>query len=122
MTAKNGNAQAGDLGAAKTTSRYEPKLNSPHNSKTQVYSLRFGGSRVFVRVVPCGQLYRIEWPDIGPSPPANLTRCRSAAREWAELKAMTESRKMSVARRLKSLNNFSWSSLPVEQKGALLCG
>jgi hypothetical protein len=95
--------------------------NSPSNSKTQaVYSLQLGRSRVFVRVVPCGQLYQIEWPDIGLSAPANLTRCRSAAREWAALKAMTERRKMSVARRLKSLNNFWWSSLPVEQNGASL--
>ena len=49
---------------------------------------------------------RVEWPDIGLSQPANLARCRSAAREWAERNLMTDRRKMSGARRLKSLNNF----------------
>jgi hypothetical protein len=54
-------------------------------------------------------IYRIEWPDVGLSP-ANLTRCRSAALEWAERNLITEHRNLSVAQRLKSLNNFWWSS------------
>jgi hypothetical protein len=76
-----------------------------------VYSLHRGRShRALVRVVPCGSLYRIEWPDIGLSQPANLTRCKNAAREWAERRAVIEDRKSNAARRLKSLNNFWWSS------------
>jgi len=55
-------------------------------------------------------LYRIAWPDIGLSDVANLTRCKQAAEEWAEHQLLTEDRKSSVARRLKSLNNFRWSA------------
>ena len=79
---------------------------------TIVYSLHRGRSRrVLVRVVsdPSG-LYRIEWPDLGLSDLANLTRCKAAAREWAERNAVLEDRKTSAARRLKSLDNFWWSS------------
>ena len=80
------------------------------------YSLYRGRSRkVLVRIIPDGRLYRIEWPDIGLSDRVNLTRAKAAALEWAERKAATENRKSSVARRLKSLNNFWWSSLPVAQ-------
>jgi hypothetical protein len=77
-----------------------------------VYSLHRGRSRrVLVRVVSdrCG-LYRVEWPDIGLSDLANLSRCKAAAREWAERKAALEDRKSNAARRLKSLDNFWWSS------------
>jgi hypothetical protein len=48
--------------------------------------------------------------DIGLSDLANLTRCKSAAREWAERKVVIEDQKTNTARRLKSLDNFSWSS------------
>ena len=79
---------------------------------TIVYSLHRGRSRrALVRVVSdCRGLYRIEWPDRGPSDLANLTRCKAAAREWAERNAVLENRKTSAARRLKSLDNFWWSS------------
>src|SRR6516225_5257226 len=69
--------------------------------------------RPIVRIIPEGILYRIEWPDIGLSDLTNLTRAKAAALEWAERQAMTEDRKLSAARRLKSLDNFWWSSSPV---------
>jgi hypothetical protein len=78
-----------------------------------VYSLHRGRSqRVIVRVVPDYQtaLYRTAWPDIGFSGTANLTRCKDAAREWAERNAVLVDRKTNAARRLKSLDNFWWSS------------
>jgi hypothetical protein len=75
------------------------------------YSLHHNHSaRTIVRVLPCGPLYRIEWPDTGPPPAANLSRCKAAALEWAEQAFLTEHPKMSAARRLKSLDNFWWSS------------
>ena len=82
-----------------------------------VCSLHRGRSRhTLVRVIPdCCGLFRIEWPDIGLSDLANLTRCKAAAREWAERKTMTEDRKTNAARRLKSLDNFWWSSSYVAQ-------
>jgi hypothetical protein len=43
----------------------------------------------------------------------NLTRAKAAALEWAERKTVTEDRKLPVARRLKSLDNFWWSSSPM---------
>jgi len=79
-----------------------------------IYSLHRGRSRKpLVRIIPDGQLYRIEWPDIGLSDPTNLTRAKAAALEWAERKTVTEDRKLPVARRLKSLDNFWWSSSPM---------
>jgi hypothetical protein len=78
----------------------------------KIYSLH-RGRKVLVRIIPDGQLYRIEWPDIGLSDLVNLTRAKAAALEWAERKAVTEDRKLPVARRLKSLNNFWWSSSPM---------
>jgi hypothetical protein len=79
-----------------------------------IHCLHRGRSRrPIVRVVPDGVLYRIEWPDIGLSDLTNLTRAKAAALEWAERQAMTEDRKLPVARRLKSLDNFWWSSSPV---------
>jgi hypothetical protein len=82
----------------------------------QVYTLHRGRSRrPLVRIIPCRSLYRVEWPDGSLSDLANLTRCRQAAREWAEEKVISHSRKLPVARRLKSLDNFSWSSSPVAQ-------
>jgi len=77
-----------------------------------VYSLHRGRSRrALVQVIsdPCG-LYRVKWPDASLSDLANLTRCKAAAREWAERNAVLEDRKTSAARRLKSLDNFWWSS------------
>ena len=90
------------------------------NSHPQVWSLHRGRSRAsVVRVVrdDASQLFRIAWPDIGLSASANLTRCKDAAREWAESAFLTEHRKKSGARRLKSLDNFSWSSSPVRLNG-----
>ena len=82
--------------------------------KLKTYSLYRGRSRgALVRIIPEGLLYRIEWPDIGLSDLTNLTRAKAAALEWAERKAVIEDRKLAVARRLKSLNNFWWSSSPV---------
>jgi hypothetical protein len=77
-----------------------------------IYSLHRGRSRrALVRVhSDCCGLYRVEWPDLGLSDLANLTRCKAAAREWAERNAVLEDRKTSAARRLKSLDNFWWSS------------
>jgi hypothetical protein len=88
-----------------------------------VYSLHRGRSqRVIVRVVPDYQtaLYRIAWPDIGFSDTANLTRCKDAAREWAERNIVIEDRKSSAARRLKSLDNlwWSWSYIAQNVRGA----
>jgi hypothetical protein len=60
-------------------------------------------------------LYQIDWPDIGLSLPVNLARAKDAAREWAEGQALTEDRKLSVAQRLNSLDNFWWSSSLVHQ-------
>jgi hypothetical protein len=52
------------------------------------HDLHFGGSRKpLVEVVPddaFAGMYRIEWPDGLVSPMANLSRCREAARRWAE--------------------------------------
>jgi len=80
----------------------------------KIYSLHRGQSqKPIVRIIPDGQLYRIEWPDIGLSDLTNLTRAKAAALEWAERKAVTEDRKKSGARRLKLLNNFWWSSSPM---------
>ena len=83
----------------------------------RIHSLHHGRSRrTIVRILPdSGALYRIEWPDIGLSAPANLTRCMEAAREWAERRFLAEHRKMSDARRLKSLDNFSWSASPIRR-------
>jgi hypothetical protein len=40
-----------------------------------IHELHRGRSqRVLIRVIPDGQLYRIEWPDIGPSDLTNLSR------------------------------------------------
>jgi hypothetical protein len=82
-----------------------------------VYTLHRGRSRrALVRVIPDRSgLYRIEWPDIGLSDLANLTRCKAAALEWAERKVVTEDRKTNAARRLKSLDNFSWSKSYIAQ-------
>ena len=79
-----------------------------------IYTLYRGrSSRPVVRVVPAGRLFRIEWPDTGLSDLVNLSRAKAAALEWVEQKAATEDRKMSAARRLKSLDNFWWSSSPI---------
>jgi hypothetical protein len=77
------------------------------------------GHRKVLRIVPDGKLWRIEWPDIGPSPAVNLTRAKEAARLWAEAKMLRHLRKNGAARALKSLDNFSWSSSPVRKSGAV---
>jgi hypothetical protein len=83
------------------------------------WSLYQGRSRhPVVRVVPDANhagTWRVQWPDGGLSGLANLTRAKDAAREWAEREALTDHRNLSVARRLKSLSNFSWSASPVRQ-------
>jgi hypothetical protein len=82
----------------------------------RIYSLHRGRStRPIVSIVSDGDLYRIHWPDIGISDLTNLTRAKAAALEWAERKALTNGRNLSVAQRLKSLDNFWWSSSPVRQ-------
>jgi hypothetical protein len=79
-----------------------------------VYSLHRGRSgRPIVHIVPDGALYRIHWPDIGPSDLCNLSRAKAAALEWAEHQAMVEDRKKRGIGALKSLRNFSWSSSPM---------
>lgn len=82
-----------------------------------VFLLHRGRSRrILIRVIQdCSGLYRVEWPDIGLSDWANLTRCKAAAREWAERNAFFQDRKSNAARRLKSLDNFWWSCSHVAQ-------
>jgi hypothetical protein len=81
-----------------------------------IHALFRGRSRQpIIRVIPDGVLYRVEWPDIGLSDLTNLSRAKAAAREWAERQALTEGRNLSAARRLKSLDNFWWSSSPITQ-------
>jgi hypothetical protein len=88
-------------------------------SGQRTYSLHRGRSqRALVRIIPDAPLHRIAWPDSGLSDRANLTRCKQAAREWAERNGLTEDRKSNAARRLKSLNNFWWSSSYVAQNAA----
>src|SRR5262249_61832778 len=83
-------------------------------ASSAIISLYRGRSRrPVVRIIPDGQLYRIEWPDIGPSGLVNLSRAKAAALEWAERQAMIEHRNLSVAQRLKLLDNFHWTSSPV---------
>ena len=80
------------------------------------YSLHCGRSqKPILRIMPCGALFKIEWPDGTLSDIANLTRCKDAALEWAEQDAITKHRNLSVAQRLKLLANFSWSSSYVAQ-------
>jgi len=74
----------------------------------KIHTLYRGRSQQpIVRIIPDGVLYRIEWPDIGLSDLTNLTRAK------AQQKAVTEGRNLSVAQRLKSLDNFRWTSSPV---------
>jgi hypothetical protein len=87
----------------------------------KVWSLHCGRSRqALVRVVPDADspLYCVAWPDIGLSPPANLARCRDTARVWAERSWVIEHRNLSVAQRLKLLDNFLWSASPIRQNGS----
>jgi hypothetical protein len=94
-----------------------PQVERSGNAR-KVWSLHHGRSRkTIVRVVPDADspLYRVLWSDIGPSPIANLTRCKYAALEWAERSAVTKHRNLSVVQRLKSLDNFLWSSSPMRR-------
>ena len=99
-------ARVGILGAGKRS------LLSQTLAKPQAYALHHGRERrPMVEVVADRSgLYRVAWPDGEYSPPANLTRCRDAARAWAEHVVATADRKRGGARRLKSLANFLWSS------------
>src|SRR5262245_38583154 len=90
------------------------------SSAQVMWSLHRGRLRKpLVCVVPehDSPLYRILWPDLGPSAPANLSRCIDAAQQWAEQSALTEDRKSNAARRLRSLNNLLWSRSWVRQNG-----
>ena len=91
------------------------QIHSRSSGRKRAYSLHHGRlRRPIVRILPdSAALYRIEWPDIGLSAPANLARCMEAALAWGEQRLLTEHRKMNGARRLKSLDNFSWSASPV---------
>jgi len=76
------------------------------------YRLHYGQSQTPILEIipdPTG-LYRIAWPDLGLSDLANLTRCKQAALEWAQHQRMAKGSNLSVAQRLKSLKNFSWSA------------
>jgi hypothetical protein len=57
-------------------------------TEPKICHLHFGGARTpLVTVVPDRDwpgMYRVHWPDRGVSPMANLTRCREAARRFAE--------------------------------------
>jgi hypothetical protein len=93
---------------------YKPRhgVNAPNNS---VEWLLRHQSKILARVVrdeSSPLLWRVVWPDIGPSPPGNLSRCMDAAQQWAERSFVTEHRKNGAARSLKSLGNFSWSASP----------
>ena len=74
------------------------------------YCLHYGQlKKPVLEIVADGDLYRIRWPDIGLSDLTNLTRAKEAALDWAQHQKMTKGRHLSVAQRLKSLKNFSWS-------------
>jgi hypothetical protein len=62
------------------------------------YRLHCGRSKKpILELIPDGGLYRIVWPDIGPSDLTNLTRAKAAALEWAERQKMSDRGKMTVA-------------------------
>jgi hypothetical protein len=125
MLYKNGAGPA----AAETTSKApdvvggderDKYISKPSGECSQAWALYQGRSRTpLLRVVPDSgsPLYRVAWPDIGLSPTANLTRCLNAARDWAEWQFVAEHRNLGAARRLNSLNNFSWSASPMRQNG-----
>jgi hypothetical protein len=104
---------------AKELQRAESRkhLEIEQAATNKIYELRHG-RRLLARIVPAGQgLYKIHWPD-ALSAPANLSRCKDAALAWAEQIILSENRNFSVARRLKSLSNFFWSSPPISQNAA----
>jgi len=55
---------------------------------TARHALHFGGTANPVATIEPDEhwpgMFRVFWPDIGLSPIANLSRCKAAAREWAE--------------------------------------
>jgi len=54
-------------------------------SPRPVATLHRGRSkRALVHIVQDGTLYRIAWPDVGPSDLCNLSRAKDAALEWAQ--------------------------------------
>jgi len=87
-----GPARCGDSGEALRSSveigdRDDGNPNSPPTVKNQTLVLRNGRSAPAASIVADENwpgLFRICWPDIAPSPPANLARCKDAARAWAE--------------------------------------
>lgn len=87
-------------------------VNAPNNS---VEWLLRHQSKILAIIVrdATSPLWRVAWPDIGPSPAANLSRCMDAAQQWAERSFLTEHRKNGADRSLKSLPNFSWSASPM---------
>src|SRR5262245_60193632 len=91
----------------KVLSHWNGGTCKPQSQNSQVVVRLHHGRRHVLDVIHVGNgLYRIRWPDIGLSPPANLTRCRAAALVWAEHQVVTDLRNLPVARRLKSLANF----------------
>jgi hypothetical protein len=92
--------------------------NQEQRIARRLWSLHHGRSvATLVRIIPDidSPLHRIEWSDVGLSDCANLTRCKDAALAWAERHIATKDRKTNAARRLKSLDNFWWSSSLVHQ-------
>jgi hypothetical protein len=92
----------------------------PHQKKiSQAWWLRHGRSRRLVRVMPedNSPLYRVIWPDIGPSEPVNLARAMEAAEWWAEQQMLIELRKKRGVAALKFLDKFSWSASSVRSFG-----
>src|SRR5262249_22302056 len=88
--------------------------NKEYATPQAVYSLHRGRTKKPILLILPDQsgLFRIDWPDIGLSAPANLTRCKQAAEEWAAQCLLADHRNLSVAQRLKSLN-FFWRSASV---------
>src|SRR5215831_8630946 len=118
----NGKRHRLAAGGAQVIDQPGGTINHVNNQATraQAYRLFCGRSKnPIVEIVPDGEpgLYRVAWPDIGLSEATNLSRAMEAAQNWAEQFFTTERRKISVARRLKSLNNFSWSASPIRQIG-----
>ena len=103
-----------------TGERDKRSCSRTQNLAQVCWSLRNGGSRPLVRVVPDDStppLFRVEWPDIALSPPANLTRAMEAAGRRAEQRAFTDLRKKRGVGALKSQRFFSWSRSLVRPNG-----
>ena len=91
------------------------------NPPRRVWLLRNGRLRTPVAVVvpdDGSSLYRIKRSDTDLSSPANLTRCKAAALDWAQQQAAIKHRNLSVAQRLILQTNFWWSASYVRQNGS----